>query len=652
MKINLIKYDFIRISVVSPELSVANVEANTDRIIDAVKIGKSEGSSLFLFPELGLSSYSCGDLFYQVALHKSIGKSLLRLKRFSGEQQVTMVVGCPIQNDGKLFNCAAFISNGEIKGIVPKTFIPNNDEYYEERWFSGDHDRTADFVVIDKQDVPFGADLIFHAANFPLLQIGIEICEDLWSVVPPSSDLALSGANVILNLSASSEYLGKSTYRRNLVVSQSARCQAAYLYASAGAGESSTDFIMSGHSIIAENGILMKESEKFSFETQIITADIDLGKLNSDRLKNSSFAIGKSTRDFRVIPFEYTDSSTEKLLRPNPRQPFVPEDENIRAAVCEEILEIQSTALAKRLKHIGSESVVLGLSGGLDSTLAYLVCLKTFEKIGLPPSQIIAVSMPGFGTSSRTKNNAQSLAEASGATFMEIDIAKSVNLHFADIGHKADNHDVVFENSQARMRTMILMNLANKHKGIVIGTGDLSEAALGWSTYNGDHMSMYSVNSGVPKTLVKFIIEWVASTQKSNSTSDILLSILDTPISPELLPLDENQNITQETEKIVGPYVLNDFFLYHFVRYNYSPKKIAILAKYAFKDEFTLKEITSRLKYFIERFFQNQYKRSCVPDGIKIGSVALSPRGDWRMPSDADSDLWLKELSEINEDNL
>jgi len=643
MLINLNKYNIARFAVVSPEVRIADVPFNVEKIKEAVETGLENKCNFYLFPELSITGYSCGDLFFQDSLNRAVEQGLLDLQKFTQQQAVTIVVGAPLRSLGKMFNCAVFISNGQILGVIPKTFIPNYDEYYEERWFSGDGDRNCSIIEINRMEIPFGADLVFEAKDFPLLRIGIEICEDLWSVVPPSSDLALAGANVLLNLSASSEYLGKAEYRRNLVVSQSARCHAAYLYSSAGPGESSTDFIMSGHCIIAENGRALEESRRFSFNTQMIISDVDIEKLNSERLKNSSFATGRTQKQYKTIGFEFGTVSATKLLRHIPKLPFVPRSYQQKKEVCEEILNIQITALSKRLKHIGIQTVVLGVSGGLDSTLALIVCAKTFERLGLNKNGILAVSMPCFGTSSRTKINAQKLSEALGVSFREIDITDTVRSHFKDISHNEHQTDIVFENAQARIRTLILMDLANKLNGIVIGTGDLSEAALGWSTYNGDHMSMYNVNSGVPKTLVMYLIDWAKDNLFAGEVSQILGNIMETPISPELLPASEDE-LVQQTEKIIGPYLLHDFFLYYFARFGYSPTKIMMMAKVAFGEKFKNYEIKDSMKKFITRFFVNQYKRSCIPDGVKVGTVALSPRGDWRMPSDAVMEIWLSEI--------
>lgn len=645
MNINIEEYGFVRVASVSPEMRIADIDFNTEKIIEACLEAKKNSCNLILFPELALSGYTCADLFYQSSLINACYSSFKKLIDFSLAHSLTIIVGSPIMANNRLFNCAIVFSNGKIIGIVPKTYLPNNNEYYEERWFSSEFDRTTESVSIFDEEIPFGANLIFECSDIEGLKFGLEICEDLWAINPPSANLAAEAASVLFNLSASDEFLGKSQYRKNLVINQSARCIAAYVYSSAGPNESTTDVLFSGHCLIAENGNLLAENNRFDFNTNIIYADIDLEKLNSERLKNNSFSATKPNNKYRYIKFNIKNSPSDKFLRTYSKTPFVPSDINQRDENCSEIMNIQSTALAKRMKHIGITEVVLGLSGGLDSTLALLVCLRAFDKLQLDRKGIHTIIMPGFGTSNRTRTNAISLAEHSGTTMQIIDISDSVNLHFKDINHSPDNHNVVYENAQARERTQILMDISNQVNGIVIGTGDLSEIALGWSTYNADHMSMYAVNSGVPKTLVAYIVDWYAKHSGESEIKDILLDIIDTPISPELLPLDSNNQIQQKTESSIGPYKLHDFFLYHFVRFNYTPKKLYFMAMHTFKDEFTAEEIMNCLQVFIKRFFFNQYKRSCIPDGIKVGSVALSPRGDWRMPSDASPNIWLKNLN-------
>lgn len=649
MKYKLTEYGIARFAIISPELKVADIEFNLAEMKRAIIEEISNSCSIYLFPELNLTGYSCADLFFQEALLEKAEKSIIELAKFSGDENISIVFGAPIRSVGRLFNCAVFVSCGEIKGMVPKVNIPNSDEYNEKRWFASDLDRISDNVQIGDYIVPFGANLIFSPIDYPLIKIGIEICEDMWCVVPPSSFLAINGANVIFNLSASSEYIGKSNYRKELVKNQSGRTISAYLYTSSGPGESSTDFITSGHCIAAENGNIIAESDKFNFNTQKLIVDIDIQKINTERTKSSSFGFVISTGDYTEISFELNEKPSELLFRNVSPTPFVPFEQSVCDDVCNEILQIQSTALAKRLLHINSDKVVVGLSGGLDSCLAFLVCLKSFEKLNYSKKGIIAVSMPAFGTSSRTRNNAKTLANACAVDFRTIDISELVRLHFKDIKQSEDCYDVVYENAQARIRTLVLMNIANQVGGIVIGTGDLSESALGWATYNGDHMSMYSVNSGVPKSLVKKVIEYAAKYLFEDNLKDVINDILNTPISPELLPVSDDGNIAQETEKIIGSYQLHDFFLYYFFRFGYSPKKILLFAEKAFNKEYSRIELNNYLKLFIKRFFANQYKRSCVPDGIKIGSVSLSPRGDWRMPSDAACKLWIDELETIGD---
>jgi len=596
---------------------------------------------------LSLCAYSCADLFFQDLLLKNCIKGLIRIKERTSTSDISVVVGLPVQSGGKLFNCAAFVSSGEIKGIVTKSYLSNSNEFYEERWFSSESDRVRDHVVIDGSKVPFGADLLFEAENFQGLSIGIELCEDLWALIPPSLYMAGAGASVIINISASNEILGKKEYRRNLVRFQSAKCISAYLYSASGSGESTTDLVFSGHSMIAENGTMLEESERFKLESNTIIADIDVENLLHERIKNNSYGFSLPLVEYRRIPFTIAETVSDKLTRDYPMRPFVPDDVKKKAEILSEILNIQTTALAKRMKHIGAQNCVVGVSGGLDSTLALIVAYKTFEKLGLNTKGIKAVSMPGFGTSARTKSNAEALSNELELDFSVIPISDAVSNHFDDIGHNPENHDIVFENAQARERTQILMDIANSVGGIVIGTGDLSELALGWCTYSGDQMSMYGVNSGVPKTLVRHLVQWCASDLFDGKITNILLDICDTPISPELLPLDKAGSIAQKTEDNIGPYILHDFFLYFALRFNFSPRKILLIAELSFKGKFKKEEIRKWLEIFYRRLFSQQFKRSCMPDGVKVGTVSLSPRGDWRMPSDASSSLWLDEIEKI-----
>lgn len=637
----------IRIAVASPALKVADVPFNCREILQTVEQAEKQQVQLLVCPELGVTAYTCGDLFFQRALIEGAREAVLNLARETAKSPLALVVGLPVNQGGRLFNCAAFLAGGEIRGLVPKTFLPNTQEFYEERWFSSAADRTADEVLWGSRAIPFGSDLLFQAEGCPDCRIGIEICEDAWSVEPPSGSQALAGATLLLNLSASPELLAKEAYRRQLVQSQSARCLAAYAYASAGPGESSTDLVYSGHSLIAENGIVLAETKRFRFETELAVADVDFERLTNDRLKNNTFGAARPDGRFHVVSFPLADPETDQLLRAVSATPFVPGVEAERSERCREIFSLQTTALAKRLRHTGAHKAVIGVSGGLDSTLALLVTAKAFDKLNLDRKGIVAVTMPGFGTTDRTRTNAEKLAGLLGVTFRVISIDQAVHQHFSDIGHDSGKHDITYENSQARERTQILMDIANQEHGLVVGTGDLSELALGWCTYNADHMSMYNVNVGVPKTLVRYLVAWCAEAEFTGESSATLIDIVATPFSPELLPADEDGTISQVTEEHVGPYVLHDFFLYHIVRMQFRPAKIFHLACRAFDGDYPPKEIHHWLGVFYRRFFAQQFKRSCLPDGPKIGSVVLSPRGDWRMPSDASARLWLEELEGI-----
>ena len=645
MLINPSEYGFLRIAASSPEMKVADIEFNVNEIVNVINIASKKKASILLFPEMSVCGYTCGDLFYQESLLNTSVEAILYLSEYLKGRNIVVVIGFPLSINGRILNCAAVLDNNGIAGIVPKTHIPGTNQYYEERWFSSANDIEIDAVSVGELAVPFGTDILFSNSQASLM-FGVEICEDLWSVNPPSNAMASAGANLILNLSSSDEHLGKSDYRRDLVRIQSGRCLAAYAYASSGPGESTTDLVFAGHCMISENGILLTESKRFEFSSQIIYSDIDLQKLNHERLINNTYAASKYDKKFRLIPVEFSQVNTKELLRPVARTPFIPSDENKRKETCREIFSLQSTGLAKRIRHIGAENLVLGISGGLDSTLALLVAHQTILKLGYKPKCIHALSMPGLGTTEHTKNNAKKLAEALNTTYKEISIAKSVRQHFADIGHNENIHDITYENSQARERTQILMDYANKFNGLVIGTGDLSELALGWSTYNGDQMSMFGVNAGVPKTLIRYIIQW-CSDEYYSGQSELLTSILDTPISPELLPPTKSGKITQKTETEIGPYLLHDFFLYHFIRTGCSPTKLYLLARIAFAGEFKNADIIKYMKIFYQRFFANQFKRSAVPDGVKVGTVSLSPRSDWRMPSDASVNLWKSELDKL-----
>jgi len=639
-------HGFLRVATVTPELRVADVGFNAAAIRTAMKAAAGNGASLALFPELSLTGYTCGDLFAQALLLTRAREALLELAAATKAIGIHAVVGLPFAVHGRLYNCAAVLGGGRVLGFVPKQFLPTTGEYYEERWFTSAAGLTPVEIDLGDYSAPLATNLLF-ADDVAGCTFGVEVCEDLWAVHPPSGDLCLAGANLILNPSASNELLGKAAYRRDLVRQQSARCLAAYAYAGAGPGESSTDVVFSGHCLIAENGSMLAESERFKFDTQITCADLDLGRLQHERLCNSSFSAGIAGRDFHRIAVSLTARAATPLgsLRPNPALPFVPSDPRIRAETCREIFAIQSTGLAKRLKHTGAKKVVIGISGGLDSTLALLVAAHAFDLLGLDRQGILAPTLPGFGTTKRTRGNAEKLVEEIGATLRVIPIHDAIKQHFRDIGHDEHVHDVTYENAQARERTQILMDLANQASGFVVGTGDLSEAALGWCTFNGDHMSMYHVNAGIPKSLVRYLIDWCADAEFSGATAKVLHDIAATPISPELLPTTDDGKSQQHTEDLIGPYELHDYFLYHIVRHGARPAKVLYLAELAFGARYPRAVILRWLEVFVRRFFSQQFKRSAMPDGPKVGSVALSPRGDWRMPSDASAAEWLAEIA-------
>jgi len=645
--------DFLRVACVSPAIRVADVAFNAEAIAQALDQCSQSGAAVAVFPELSITGYTCADLFGNSRLRTGALKALDQLICLSERIETYAVVGFPFEVCGRLFNCVGLIGKGRIHGVIPKTFLPNCGEYYERRWFTSGAQADFTEVKIAGRQTPFGPNLLFRASDIEGCILGLEICEDLWAVEPPSGRYALAGATVILNSSASNELVGKAAYRRDLIRQQSARCLAAYAYAAAGPGESSTDLVFSGHCVIAESGTLLTESERFRFSTQHIFADIDLGKLAHDRLHNSSFSSlgGMSTCRLVEIPIQhaYGKSEVRGAFRPNPRSPFVPSDPTVRSNTCREVFAIQTTGLSKRLSHIGIGCVVIGVSGGLDSTLALLVAAKCFDQSGIDRRGIRAVRMPGFGTTDRTHSNAEKLAHLLGVSLRTIAIEPAIRQHFSDIEHDIKDHGVTYENSQARERTQILMDIANKTGGIVLGTGDLSEAALGWCTYNGDHMSMYHVNAGIPKTLVRYLIEWCADEEFKGDAASLLKDISDTPITPELLPRTPTGTNEQHTESIIGPYVLHDYFLFHAVRNGASPSKILHLAVQAFADSYDRVTILRWLDIFVRRFFSQQYKRSVMPDGPKVGSVCLSPRGDWRMPSDASSELWIRELETLRD---
>lgn len=629
------KHHFLRIAAVSPELKLGDVASNTQVIRSEMERLAKEGCRLIVFPELCLTGYSCADLFYQRSLQQQALAGVKQLAEANADLGCCIVVGLPLAIQGRLYNAAAVIADGEVLGYVPKTFLPNSGEFYERRWFSPA--TTLTDTHTDGDGVPVGTDLLFEATDLPGFVLGVEVCEDLWGVIPPSSHAALAGATVLANPSASNEILGKFGYRRQLISQQSARCLAAYVYASAGAGESSTDTVYSGHCIIAENGTLLGETPRFDFQSQAIVCDVDLQRLEHDRIHSTAFRDAPATQSYSRITFSLGEASKEqntKLRRPMPPLPFVPPAGVDRKSVCEEIFAIQATALARRLRQTKSKTAVLGLSGGLDSTLALLVMIEALKRAGMPKDAALTITMPGFGTTTRTKSNAEKLAEALQIPLRTISIAAAVEQHFKDISHPEGLYDVTYENAQARERTQVLMDVANQTGGLVVGTGDLSESALGWCTFNGDHMSMYHVNAGVPKTLVKYLIEWCAHELYSAEAGDILHDIIDTPISPELLPTAADGTMEQKTEDTVGPYELHDFFLYHFVRHGCSKEKISFLAQQAFEEKYAPETIEKWLETFLRRFVQSQFKRSSMPDGPKVGSVSLSPRADWRMPSD------------------
>ncbi len=621
---------FVRVAAAIPELRVADCAFNVARIADLVRKVEEEKVQVICFPELSITGYTCADLFFQQQLLDDAEKALDELQMLTFSTTAVVIVGMPVRVQNQLFNTAVVLQGGHILGIVPKTHLPNNNEFYEKRWFSPSSATEVQTVILSGQEIPFGTNLLFTDGKF---SFGIELCEDLWVPIPPSSQHAIHGADVIFNLSATNELIGKHQYLRQLIEQQSARCNSGYVYASAGNGESTTDVVYAGNGLIAENGKIIASSERFSFEHQLIVSDIDVERLRADRLRNTNYANDKSSDIYRTIKIEDAHFSEFTLKRTFDKHPFVP-PVSTREESCNEIFSIQVGGLAKRWKHTQSETVVLGISGGLDSTLALLVCVKTADKLGFDPKRIIGITMPGFGTTDRTYSNAVNLMKSLGITMMEISIKDASIQHFKDINHDVKLHNVVYENTQARERTQILMDIANQRNGIVIGTGDLSELALGWATYNGDHMSMYAVNSGVPKTLVRYLVDFASHTLDAHS-KEILQDVLDTPVSPELLPADENGKIAQKTEDIVGPYELHDFFLYYMVRFGFSPTKILFLAKNAFEDTYSDEIIKKWLKTFLKRFFAQQFKRSCIPDGPKVGSINLSPRGDWRMPSDA-----------------
>ncbi len=644
------KYGFVKVAAAVPVVKVADVAYNVQQVESLIAQAEGRGVEVLVFPELCITGYSCQDLFKEQLLLDHAEGAILTLLDFTRKLDVISIVGLPIVINGLLYNCAAVIQGGTLLGIVPKTYLPNYAEFYEKRWFASSQDLNPTEIYFAGGPVTVSADpKIFVTADG--MKFGVEICEDVWAPIPPSNNLAVAGADIIFNLSASNELLGKHAYLKSLLAQQSARTISGYVYASAGFGESTQDVVYGGNTLIFENGKLLIEGDRFSFQPQIRSVQIDVEKLRVERRQNTTFINAQRGANAETIvckPVAMRDFTLERTINPHP---FIPKEEEMHDT-CEEILNIQVAGLAKRLYHINAKKAVIGISGGLDSTLALLVTVKTFDKLGLDRKGILGITMPGFGTTDRTHNNAVKLMETLGVTIREISIAKAVNQHFEDIGHDKKVHDITYENSQARERTQILMDVANQENAIVIGTGDLSELALGWATYNGDHMSMYGVNAGIPKTLIQYLVSYVAG----EMATETLLDIVDTPISPELIPADEQGNIKQKTEDLVGPYELHDFFIYYFLRYGFSPKKIFLLAQRAFctpsvidgKEVLYTEDVVKKwLTTFCRRFFNQQFKRSCLPDGPKVGSVSLSPRGDWRMPSDASSALWLKECESL-----
>lgn len=641
-------YGFVRVAAASPRLKVADCDFNTEEILKVVADAEKQGVSAIVFPEMCITSYTAQDLLNQSLLLDEAINSLEKIRFVSEQSSIIIIVGMPLQICNRLYNVGVVINGGNILGVVPKTFLPNYNEFYDKRWFSSPRELTQSNIELCGQNTPVGTDLIFCTSDY---SFAIEICEDLWTPLPPSSVHTLYGAEIIFNLSASNETIGKHSYRKSLISQQSARCIAGYVYAAAGNGESTTDIVFAGSSMIAENGSILAETQRFSFDSEFCVTEIDVDRLRNDRLKNKSFSISEYKNldevKYRIIKVGTSKIDSEfSLTRFINKTPFVPSPLNLDDR-CFEIFAIQVVGLAKRLLHTNCQTMVLGVSGGLDSTLALLVMVKAFDKLNISRKNIYGITMPGFGTTDRTYNNALDLMKSLGVTIKEISIKDAVIQHFKDIDHDENVHDITYENSQARERTQILMDYANKVNGLVIGTGDLSELALGWCTYNGDHMSMYAVNTGIPKTLVKTLVRWISDTQLDSGSQHILLDILDTPVSPELLPAGKDGKISQITEDTVGPYVLHDFFLYNMLRFGYEPRKIYFLAQKAFKEDYEKEEILKWLKVFYRRFFSQQFKRSCIPDGPKVGSINLSPRGDWRMASDASGAIWLKQLDAL-----
>ena len=644
------KYGFVNVAAAVPTVKVADVEYNVQQLESIIAQAEGRGVEVIVFPELCLTGYTCQDLFKEQLLLDRAEEGIIMLLDFTRKLDIVSIVGTPLLINGLLYNCAVVIQGGVIMGVVPKTYLPNYGEFYEKRWFASAQD-------LNPADIYFAGSTIHVSAEPQIfvtgdgMKFGVEICEDVWAPIPPSNNLALAGADIIFNLSASDELIGKHAYLKSLLAQQSARMISGYVYASSGFGESTQDVVYGGNAMLFENGKLLVEGSRFSLQPQIQSCQIDIEKLRAERRENTTFINAQRGAHATETALKHVTPRDFVLTRDIDPHPFIPKDDDMQAS-CEEILNIQVAGLVKRLYHINAQKAVIGISGGLDSTLALLVTVKAFDKLNIDRKGIIGITMPGFGTTDRTYQNALKLMQSLGVTIREISIAKAVTQHFEDIGQNPKVHDITYENSQARERTQILMDVANKENAIVVGTGDLSELALGWATYNGDHMSMYGVNAGVPKTLIRYLVSYVAG----EMATETLLDIIDTPISPELIPADEMGNIKQKTEDLVGPYELHDFFIYYFMRYGFSPKKIFLLAQRAFctpspvtgREELYTEDVVKKwLTTFCRRFFTQQFKRSCLPDGPKVGSVSLSPRGDWRMPSDASSNIWLKECAEL-----
>ena len=640
------KYGLIKVAAAVPAVKVADIDYNVKEIERLIALAEGQGVEVICFPELCMTGYSCQDLFKEQLLLTKAEEGLIDLMDFTRKLDVISVIGMPVQVDGLLLNCAVVLQGGTILGVVPKTYLPNYNEFYEKRWFASAQDLNPTTIYLAGSQVCMSAEpKLFNTGDG--VKFGVEICEDVWAPIPPSNNLTMAGADIILNCSASDELIGKHAYLRSLLAQQSARTMSGYVYSSCGFGESTQDVVYGGNAMIFENGLLLAEGERFSLQPQMQIAQIDVERLRTERHTNSTFINAQRNAHAQIIDAkDVMGEHPFELIRKIDAHPFIPADDEM-ATTCEEILNIQTAGLAKRLLHTNCQHVVVGISGGLDSTLALLVCVRTFDRMGLDRKGIVGVTMPGFGTTDRTHDNAATLMQTLGISQMEIPIAKAVTQHFQDIGHDANIHDATYENSQARERTQILMDLANKLNALVVGTGDLSELALGWATYNGDHMSMYGVNAGIPKTLIQYIIRYLSAQTAFSAQKDTLTDIIDTPISPELTPADKDGKIQQKTEDLVGPYELHDFFLYYFMRFGFRPAKIFLMAQHAFGDAYGKETIKKWLTTFCRRFFSQQFKRSCLPDGPKVGSISLSPRGDWRMPSDACSTLWLKECEEL-----